>query len=95
MEEARSAAVGARGGDAEGVAADMADEREGVGVEGQGEEAVGAEGFVAAVLAEGERGGAAAVVEDESLATVFKIFFNLREQGVGEVAVLREIVAIL
>ena len=87
--------LGTGTGDRGGVAAEMADEGIGVGVEGEGEVAVGAEGLPAAVITEGERGGTAAVVEDEGLVVLVEVVLEGGEQRLGEIAVAREEGAVL
>lgn len=62
--------AGASGGNFGFVAAGVADERESVGVEIEWEEATGAEGLPATMVADGKGGGAAAVVEDHGLSFV-------------------------
>jgi len=82
--------VWAGGGDFFCVAAGVAEERVRVGVEGEGEETVGAEGLPAAFFAESERGGAAAVVIDEGLVAVLEVLLDGGKKRVGEVAVFGE-----
>ena len=59
-------------------------------MEGEGKEAFGAEGLPATFFAEGEGGGAATVVIDESLVAVLEILCDGGEEGVGEVAIFGE-----
>ena len=73
VDEVGLVTLGTGTGDRGGVAAEMADEGIGVGVEGEGEVAVGAEGLPAAVITEGERGGTAAVVKDEGLVVLVEV----------------------
>lgn len=68
------AAGGTIGGDGGVVAAGVAEELELVSVEGEGEEAAGTESLPAAVVADGEGGGAAAVVEDDGLGVICERF---------------------
>ena len=95
VDEVGFVTLGTGTGDRGGVAAEMADEGIGVGVEGEGEVAVGAEGLPAAVITEGERGGTAAVVEDEGLVVLVEVVLEGGEQRLGEIAVAREEGAIL
>lgn len=95
VDEVGFVALGAGAGDGGGVVAEVADEGVGVGVEGEGEVAVGAEGLPATMITEGERSGAAAVVEDESLVVLGEVVFKGGEQGLGEIAVLQEKGAVL
>lgn len=90
VKDAGVVAVGAGSWDFLGEAAGMAEELVGVGVEGERKEAVGTEGLPAAFFTESEGGGAAAVVVDEGLVTVLKVFRDGGEKGVGEVAVFGE-----
>ena len=76
MDDIYRVAGGARVGNLGLVAADVTTEAESVGVESQGEETVGAESLPAARFTEGERGGAAAVVENQGLVVVFEVFSN-------------------
>ena len=75
VDEVGFVTLGAGAGDGSGVAAEVADEGVGVGVEGEGEVAVGTEGLPAAVITEGERGRAAAVMEDEGLVVLGEVMF--------------------
>ena len=95
VDEVGFVALGAGAGDGGGVTAEVADEGVGVGVEGEGEVAVGAEGLPATMITEGERGGSAAVVEDEGLVVLGEVVFKGGEQGLGEMAVLQEKGAVL
>ena len=73
--------------------ASVADELVGVGVECQGEKTVFAEDFGATALAKSERGGAATVVKNQSLAVIFEVVFDGGEERVGKIAVFAEILA--
>ena len=76
MDDVWGVAFWAGMGKALSVAADVADEGKGVGMEGEGEETLWAEGLPAAFFTESERGGAAAIVENESLTVIFEVFFD-------------------
>lgn len=76
MDDVWGVAFWARMGEALRVATDVADEGKGVGMEGEGKETFWAEGLPAAFFTEGERGGAAAIVENESLTVIFEVFFD-------------------
>ncbi len=64
------------GGDFGLVTAGVADEGVGIGVKGEREEARGTEGLPAAVGADGHRGGAATVMEDNSLVMLAEVAFD-------------------
>lgn len=82
-------------GDGRGVAAEVADEGISVGVESEGEIAMRAESLPTAVSTESERGGATAVVEDESLMVLGEVTLDGGEKRLGEIAVFDEETAIL
>ena len=63
-------------------------------MESERKETVGAEGLPAAVFADGEWSGAAAVMEDEGLVVVIKVTLNRGEERVGKIAVFEKILAI-
>ena len=63
-------------------------------MESEGQETVGTEGLPAAVFTDGHRGGATAVVVNESLVAVFKVGLDGGEKRVGEVAVFGEVVTL-
>ena len=63
-------------------------------MESEREEAVGAECLPAAVFADGHRGGAAAVVVDESLVAVVEVLFDCCEESVGEVVIFSKVVTL-
>ena len=90
MDDAGSFTFGTGEGDFGLVATGVADELVIVGVESKGKETVGTEGLPATFFAEGEGGGTAAIMEDESLAVVFKVGFNGGEEGGAEIAVFGE-----
>ncbi len=94
VENAGVVTIGAGGGDFFLVTASVTEERVRVGVESQRQEAVRAEGLPAAVFANSHGGGAAAVVIDESLVAVVEVFLDCAEEGVGEVAIFGEVVAL-
>ncbi len=94
MDDAGVMAGGAAGGDFGFVAADVATEDVVVGVEGEREVAIGAEGLPTAFFADGERGRAAAIVEDEGLMTEFEVVLDGSEEGVGKITVADEVGAI-
>ena len=84
-------AVGAGGGDGGFGSAGVAEEGEAVGVEAEGEEAAGAKGLPAAMIADGERGGATAVVEDHGLGFAVQGILDGGEELIGEEAVSFEV----
>ncbi len=69
------------------MTAEVAGEDVFFGVEGHGEVAIWAEGLPAAIFADGERGRAAAVMEDESLMMCCEVFGDGVEKLVGKIAV--------
>ena len=93
VEDAGVVTFGAGSGDFFLMATGVTEEGVRVGVEGEGEEAVGTEGLPATVFADGYGGGTAAVVVDEGLVAVLEILVDGGEKRVGEVAVFGEEVA--
>lgn len=88
-------AARAAGGDFLVMAAEVAVEGVGVGVESHGEVAIGAEGLPTTFVTECERGRTAAVVKDEGLTFGLEVVLDIGEEGCGEVVVFGEIVVFL
>lgn len=76
------------------VTAEVAAEGVGIGVEGEGEVTVRAEGLPATVFADGERRRTSAIMKNQSLMFIFKISFDFCQKLIGEVAITEEVVAI-
>ena len=91
MEDVGVFAFGARGGDFSADATGVAEEGEFVGVESERQEASGAEGLPTTVVAEGEWGGTAAVVEEHGHGAVFERVFDRVEEVVTQEAVFFEV----
>ena len=95
MEDAGSATFRADGGDGFFVAAGVTDHSVGIGVEGEGKEAIWAEDFFAAILADSHSGGAAAIMKNEGLVMRGEVSRDGGEEVGGKIAVFAEFVAIL
>lgn len=94
VNNAGATTMGATGRDFFGVAADVTFEAVAVGVEDEGEMAVITEGLPTALFADGEGGGAAAIMKNQGLVAVLEVFGDGGEEGSAEITVLGELIAI-
>ena len=91
MDDVWGVAFWAGMGKALSVAADVADEGKGVGMEGEGKETFWAEGLPAAFFTESERGGTTTIGKDESLVVILEIGLDGAKELVGKIAAFGEI----
>ena len=94
MDDVGALAFGAGRGDGLAMAASVAAEGVIVAMESEREETVRAEGLPATSFAERDRGGAAAIMEDQGLVVMGEVIFDALEKGVGKIAITSEILAI-